>query len=285
MFNGDKSPESSQGRPDILFATAWQRVCRRLRSELGEDVFTSWFGRLELDAVNQAQANVSVPTKFLRSWLQSHYTDRLQAAIASEWPNVSQVQINIRTATRAIAARPPAATSNTLLPAAPGLSETPAPRFIPAVPAAFAAAPRQPEALPEDNEALAGSPLDRRLTFQAFLVGRSNQLAHAAAQQVAHARPGSPLPYNPLYIHAAVGLGKTHVLQAIAHAAQEVQRRVIYLTAEKFMYGFVAALKSQSAIAFKEKLRGIDVLIIGKMTKGAAIAVPAMHISHLERTQ
>ena len=258
MFNGDKSSESGNGRTDILFATAWQRVCRRLRSELGEDVFTSWFGRLELDAVDETIANVSVPTKFLRSWLQSHYTDRLLAAVASEWPAVTQVHVNIRTAARTMPARAPVAASSGQVAPVRGLSEPPAPRFLPAVPA-----PARPvEAASEANDELAGSPLDRRLTFQGFLVGRSNQLAHAAAQQVAHARPGSPLPYNPLYIHAAVGLGKTHVLQAIAHAAQEGQRRVIYLTAEKFMYGFVAALKAQSAIAFKEKLRGIDVLII-----------------------
>jgi chromosomal replication initiator protein len=74
--------------------------------------------------------------------------------------------------------------------------------------------------------------------------------------------PDEPLLYNPLYLHASVGLGKTHLLQAVAHAATTLTRRVIYLTAERFMYGFVSALKAQTAIAFKEKLRGIDVLVI-----------------------
>src|SRR5690606_17770222 len=103
-----------------------------------------------------------------------------------------------------------------------------------------------------------GSPLDRRFTFETFLVGRSNALAHAAARQVGEAEPGTGARFNPLYLHAAVGLGKTHLLQAIVWAGQASGRRMMYLTAEKFMYGFVAALKSQSAIAFKEALRGIE---------------------------
>jgi chromosomal replication initiator protein len=104
--------------------------------------------------------------------------------------------------------------------------------------------------------------LDRRLIFSNFLVGGSNQLAHSEAQRIAGAGPADPLLYNPLYLHASVGLGKTHLLQAVAHAATSARRRVIYLTAERFMYGFVAALKAQTAIAFKERLRAIDVLVI-----------------------
>ncbi|HEY1735140.1 MAG TPA: chromosomal replication initiator protein DnaA, partial [Methylovirgula sp.] len=120
----------------------------------------------------------------------------------------------------------------------------------------------KPASRDADSEVLAGSPLDKRLNFSTFLVGRSNQLAHAAAQSVAFAGSAEPLSFNPLYIHASVGLGKTHLLQAIAHAAASAKRRVIYLTAEKFMHGFVCALKAQTAIAFKEKLRTIDLLVI-----------------------
>jgi chromosomal replication initiator protein len=109
---------------------------------------------------------------------------------------------------------------------------------------------------------LSGSPLDHRLVFSNFLVGRSNQLAYAAAQRIKTSDPNAPLLYNPLYLHACVGLGKTHLLQAIAHEGLSDGRRVIYLTAERFMYGFVAALKAQTAIVFKEKLRAIDLLII-----------------------
>jgi chromosomal replication initiator protein len=111
-------------------------------------------------------------------------------------------------------------------------------------------------------DGIQGSPLDRRLTLASFLVGRSNALAHAAAEKVARIEAvGAPL-YNPLYFHASVGLGKTHLLQAIAHEVLAGGRRVIYLTADRFMYGFVAALKAQTALAFKERLRGIDLLVI-----------------------
>jgi chromosomal replication initiator protein len=113
------------------------------------------------------------------------------------------------------------------------------------------------------HDALGGSPLDPRLTFGSFVVGRSNTLAHAAARQVAEGRRGDPVMFNPLYIHAGVGLGKTHLLQAVTWAGNSgSERKVLYLTAEKFMYGFVAALKTQTALAFKEALRGIDVLVI-----------------------
>ena len=255
MIQDSNSLVLVSGKPGNLNAPAWQRACRRLRSELGEDVFTSWFARLELDQIEGALARLSVPTKFLRSWLQSHYNDRLLAALASEWPEVNQLHIGMRTAHRPISPRA-AVVAQTI--ALPGFSETQ--RFNQPTPAARPK-PFEP-GVEADEDSLSGSPLDRRLTFTSFLVGRSNQLAHAAAQQVASARAGDALPYNPLYIHAAVGLGKTHVLQSIAHCVQEGRRRVIYLTAERFMYGFVAALKSQSAIAFKEKLRNIDVLII-----------------------
>ncbi|MGB6172954.1 MAG: chromosomal replication initiator protein DnaA, partial [Xanthobacteraceae bacterium] len=113
------------------------------------------------------------------------------------------------------------------------------------------------------HEALGGSPLDPRLTFESFIVGRSNTLAHAAAKQVATSRRGEPLMFNPLYTHAAVGLGKTHLLQAITWAGNNGgDRKMLYLTAERFMYGFVSALRTQTTLAFKEAVRAIDVLVI-----------------------
>ena len=113
------------------------------------------------------------------------------------------------------------------------------------------------------HEALGGSPLDARLSFDTFVVGRSNTLAQAAAKQVAVAKRGDAVMFNPLYIHAGVGLGKTHLLQAITWAGNAAgERKILYLTAEKFMYGFVSALRTQTALAFKEALRGIGVLVI-----------------------
>lgn len=236
---------------DAQMQEIWAKVCSRLRAELGEAVYESWFGRLEIDQVSAGMAHLSVPTRFLKSWIQSHYMDRLLVAIAAEIPDVEQLSLQVRSNLRepgkVALLRPVSA--ETAAPVEPLFADEP--QRIGA-----AAQPR------EAAEAFAGSPLDRRFTFSNFIVGKSNQLAHAAAERVAGAAAKSQPIYNPLYLHAAVGLGKTHLLQAVAHGSSMAGRRVIYLTAEKFMYGFVAALKAQTAIAFKEKLRAIDVLII-----------------------
>jgi len=248
--------EQRNDEPPRPAREAWVRACRRLRTELGEDVFTSWFGRLELDAIADGTAFLSVPTRFLKSWIESHYADRVLAVFSAESPEVKTVSVNVRSSTRPTG---PARLAR----AADAVGAQPALAQVNAHSAPRSLEGREAVLSPGGEiDGFSGSPLDRRLTFASFLVGRSNQLTYAAAQNVARARTGDAPLYNPLYIHASVGLGKTHVLQAIAHAASEARRRVIYLTAEKFMYGFVTALKAQTAIAFKEKLRCIDVLII-----------------------
>ena len=252
-------PMQASEKPSDL----WVRIARRLRAELGEEVFTSWFGRLELDGIAEGTAQLSVPTKFLKSWIQSHYQERMLKILSAETPDVFALSIVVRSSARLTPQRPQAF-EGTL-----GDPSDKVPRFDPApndarapfFPAAEVA--RRPAARESsDGDALTGSPLDKRMSFETFHVGRSNQLAHAAAQKIGSASPDEGLIYNPLYIHASVGLGKTHLLQAVAHAVTAQHRRVIYLTAEKFMYGFVLALKAQTSLAFKERLRGIDVLII-----------------------
>ncbi|SFK01006.1 chromosomal replication initiator protein DnaA [Methylocapsa palsarum] len=246
---------------------AWTRICRRLRSELGEDVFSSWFGRLELDGIADGSAVLSVPTKFLKSWIESHYCEKIWPLFESELPEVKRVSIRVRSSRRpsfepsALAGGPPGARGAVVETSfAPSVQKIrPDPKIQESEKVLQNSVKRQ---IDFDGDFVNGSPLDRRLNFSSFLVGRSNQLAHAAAQKVASASADEPLLYNPLYLHATVGLGKTHLLHAVAHAATAVTRRVIYLTAERFMYGFVSALKAQTAIAFKEKLRSIDVLVI-----------------------
>ncbi len=228
----------------------WARVLKRLRAELGDAIYSSWFARLELVRVGNGFALVSVPTKFLKAWIQRHYSDRIQAALNAEFGSVDSFDIDVRPTLRNNAAR-----------SEKGASE----------PVVVAGGEAMKESLPvsgavvtpqTDDSPFAGSPLDRRMTFDNFLVGTSNQLAHAAAHRVGAAKAGDPVLFNPLFVHANVGLGKTHVIQAIAHLATAAGRRVIYLSAEKFMYGFVAALRAQNAGAFKEKMRAIDILII-----------------------
>jgi chromosomal replication initiator protein len=239
---------------------SWTRTCRRLRAELGEAVYTSWLARLELTRIENGVAHLSVPTKFLKSWIQSHYTDRIRLILASEFGNVDRLNVDVRSN---IKARPALRDSGLERKPLGSSNAAQAPANLPgAVSSSEVEMSRRESAGHIDANSISGSPLDKRFTFGSFLVGSSNQLAHAAAMRTARTKPGDPILFNPLYIHASVGLGKTHLLQAIAHEAGVNARRVIYLTAEKFMYGFVAALKAQTAIAFKEKLRGIDVLVI-----------------------
>jgi chromosomal replication initiator protein len=256
--------ETASSRGGTGKGEAWMRIRRRLRAELGEEVFSSWFGCLELDALSDQDVYLSVPTKFLKSWIQSHYVDRILPALASEFPAIKRVSINVRSSTRPATACAPDLAAGASTDSARDRTITSFAASLPMGPSGAITSSSKRPALADSCEAegLTGSPLDRRLVFSNFLVGGSNQLAHSEAQRIAGAGPTDPLLYNPLYLHASVGLGKTHLLQAVAHAATGAKRRVIYLTAERFMYGFVSALKAQTAIAFKERLRAIDVLVI-----------------------
>jgi chromosomal replication initiator protein len=228
----------------------WQRVKDRLRLELGDDVFTSWFGRMELESVDKGAVRLSVPTRFLRNWIQSHYSEKVLVKWQAEEPIISRLELTVRSA----AIRLPAAK---VKPVDPPCSSPEARNG-----AVHAESTAVGLSLMSVHESLGGSPLDPRLTFDTFIVGRSNTLAHAAAKQVAISRRGEPLMFNPLYIHAGVGLGKTHLLQAITWVGNSSERKVLYLTAERFMYGFVSALRTQTTLAFKEAVRAIDVLVI-----------------------
>jgi len=230
----------------------WSRVKGRLRAEVGDDIFSSWFTRMELDGIEDGTARLSVPTRFLKSWIQNHYAERVLACWQAEDHDVRRVDLAVRTAVIRTNTAPPK-------PAEPAEQ----PHGLREEANGFSHARPVVAPIASAHEALGGSPLDPRLTFDSFVVGRSNTLAQAAARQVAAARRNDTVMFNPLYIHAGVGLGKTHLLQAIAWAGNSGgDRKVLYLTAEKFMYGFVSALRTQTAIAFKESLRGIDVLVI-----------------------
>jgi chromosomal replication initiator protein len=231
----------------------WRRVRDRLQSELGEDVFSSWFGRMELETVDLGVVRLSVPTRFLRNWIQSHYSERVLIKWQEEEPNVTRLELSVRSAT--IRLPTPEAKA----------PEIPLPREMRNI-GGNGGDLRGSVPFLTVHEALGGSPLDPRLSFENFVVGRSNTLAHAAAKQVASSRRGDPLMFNPLYTHAAVGLGKTHLLQAITWAGNTSgDRKMLYLTAERFMYGFVSALRTQTTLAFKEAVRAIDVLVIDDM--------------------
>lgn len=237
-------------------APAWDRVLRRLRAELGEDIYASWFKCLELSGRAGSQLILTVPTKFLKNWIQQHYLERIHVHAAQELAGISSLTIQVRQT----GLRPQAGRAETV--SAPGQARAHAAEMA----ARPQPEPRRMDLLPatplDGGDSQLGSPLDRRLALSSFQVGRSNMMAHAAAMQIVQSKPGEMPVFNPLFVHAQVGLGKTHLLQGSAQAIEASGRRVLYLTAERFMYGFAASLKSQSALSFKEQLRGIDLLVI-----------------------
>ena len=165
----------------------------RLRTELGDDVFTSWFARMELDAVEKGAVRLSVPTRFLRNWIQSHYSEKVLGNWQAEDTDITRLELSVRSAAiRPIAVKPK-------------LPETP--RRLATRMASISTVRNMRASVPfmSVHEALGGSPLDPRLAFETFVVGRSNTLAHAAARQVATSRRGDQLMFNPLYVHAGVG--------------------------------------------------------------------------------
>jgi chromosomal replication initiator protein len=234
------------------------KVRAMLRARLGEDIYTSWFKALEFDSFDGKTVKVSVPVVFLRKWIQSHYMDELLRCCKAEFKSAQHVEVTVRQ---------------------PGVG--PARNLVrdaePAKPAREAAEPRvaghaEPARMPvirpvagrTSVDGFEGSPLDPHHTFDNFVVGASNRMAHAGAIQVAETVLTDNPAFNPLYLYSSVGLGKTHLLQAIAW---EVKRRaanaqVLYLTAERFRYQFVEALRAQDPLSFKEKFRSINILLI-----------------------
>ncbi|MBV9287177.1 MAG: ATP-binding protein, partial [Hyphomicrobiales bacterium] len=257
MYNESQSTTLDRGGTmEQSLPESWRRCSERLRAELGEDVYSSWFGRIELESIEGGQARLSVPTRFLKSWIDTHYLGQIASALTVELGPMARILVTVRSAARPEpqAAQPPCvrpALAKAPLEAGTREDRCGAARRPTTRATVSSAAP----------EPLVGSPLDPRLTFSTFHIGRSNQLALSAARRVAENAGVRTPVFSPLYVHSAVGLGKTHLLQAVAHMAAEQGRSAIYLTAEKFMYGFVAALQAQTSIAFKERLRTIDLLI------------------------
>ncbi|MGJ8527281.1 chromosomal replication initiator protein DnaA [Maritalea sp.] len=233
----------------------WTRVKKRLWAGVGEDIFNSWFARLELVEIDGELAHLSVPTRFLCSWILSNYQERIIEAFQGEKQQIQTLQITVRVNGKVeckSAAKPEDA---------PQEQNT-----RPSVSATIRTGAKH-NARVKQGDALSGSALDPKLTFDTFVVGSANEMALAAAKQVAQAVAQNTVTFNPVYLHSSVGLGKSHLLNAIAWAAggADKSRNVVYLTADHFMYHFISAVQRQSAISFKEWLRGIDVLLIDDM--------------------
>ncbi|MGC4024501.1 MAG: chromosomal replication initiator protein DnaA [Mesorhizobium sp.] len=247
-------------------AQTFERVKAQLKARLGTEVYSSWFQRMKLAEASKSLVRISVPTAFLRSWINSHYLDLIVELWRAEEPELLKLEIVVRSAARQ--------TQTTV-------ASQPAPQPVRSTASTHAAAATSPRverhaspkaatpsmaASDAGRSPVLGSPLDTRYTFASFIEGPSNRVAFAAARAVAESH-ASAVRFNPLFLHASVGLGKTHLLQAIAAEAvkQNPKARVVYLTAEYFMWRFATAIRDNYALVLKEQFRDIDLLIIDDM--------------------
>jgi chromosomal replication initiator protein len=230
-----------------------------LRARFGEEVFSSWFHLMEFEVFDGRTIRASLPTKFLQNWIQSHYADALLECCKAEFAGAERLDIVVReygAAAARAAAGAAAAGNGHGKPAGHSEAAKSATRPM------FGSA--APPPVRTSVNGFEGSPLDPKYTFESFVEGNANRIALAVATQVAATVLDERRQFNPLFLHSAVGLGKTHLLHAIAWETRRRHPRaqVLYLTAERFRYQFVEAVRSQDAMAFKEKFRVIDILLI-----------------------
>jgi chromosomal replication initiator protein len=208
-----------------------------LRTEFDDTAYRTWLAPLDLIGLEGDRVLLGVPTRFLRDWVAAHYADRIRALWRCVNPRVCGIALTVK----------------------PGSSGRPA-GLAATAPTLLGPAPAPCDAAPQPPDGDIGAPLDPRFTFDHFVVGKSNNLAFAAARRVAAPEP----PFNPLFLYGGVGLGKTHLMHAIAWQirAQNPRRKVVYLSAEKFMYQFIKALRFKDTMSFKELFRSADVLMV-----------------------
>jgi len=236
-------------RAAIACEGEWVRILGQLKAEVGEDAYRNWLRPMNLARVDDGQAFIVAPTRFLRDWVTTHYADRLLALWQAENEEVTRVSV-------IVAASPKYANG--------GDSADPDDNAEPSPSAPSSADPAQSLEIGDGRAQLMA--LDHRFIFENFVVGKPNELAHAAARRVAEAcvSPVRTVPFNPLFLYGGVGLGKTHLMHAVAwHVRKHAcDRKVIYLSAEKFMYQFVRALRFKSTMDFKQQFRSVDLLMI-----------------------
>ena len=227
-------------------ATVWAKIRGLLQAEVGDAEYRNWLRPMTLMGLFGDELAISLPSGFVRDWVRDHHGSRMNALWQAECPAVRRVEFVVNDAAGTVLDAPADNTSDAAKPAVE-INEKPEPRT-------------------EARNDIAGA-LDPRFTFDAFVVGKPNEVAHACARRVAE-QPACH-GFNPLFLYGGVGLGKTHLMHAIAWELSERGAAnggkpvsVAYLSAEKFMYRFIAAIRGHQTIQFKEQLRGVDVLMV-----------------------
>jgi len=205
----------------------WDIAADRLRKSLGNNSYKSWIEPLQFISETSGIAEFSVPTSFFGNYVRQHFEDQILYQMRESGLSVTRINFTVGRADQEALARP-------------------------AAPTVIA---------PMKLREVQGAKLDPRFLFENFVVGKPNELAHAAAKRVAEA---GPVTFNPLFLYGGVGLGKTHLMHAIAWELQSNRPdiNVMYLSAEQFMYRFVQSLRERKMMDFKELFRSVDVLMV-----------------------
>ena len=223
----------------------WGQVCSQLKMEFGETAFDSWLKPLHIGAYNNGVMDICVPTAFMKNWVLTHYSDRIHKIWEHKNPSIKKINFIVQTHS-----------DNSLL---KKISTTPTPQNI--YTPQFGVVNSFNDYGTREGFMQLSAPLNPAYTFDTFVVGKTNEFAAAAARKVAESKKVS---FNPLFLYSGVGLGKTHLMHAIAWhiKQQDPSRNVIYLTAEQFLFKFVKALRYKDTAAFKEQFRSVDVLMV-----------------------
>ena len=233
----------------------WGQICSQLKQEVGEKAFDSWLKPLSVSSFSSGVMNISVPTRFMRNWVITNYSDRIHKIWGKKNPNIKSINFIVQAADEGIATGVHNSTCRSLL---KKISSSPAPQNI--YQSGIGNISSEAGYVSDANQSLS-VPLNPQYTFENFVVGKTNEFAYAAAKKVAES---DDIPFNPLFLYSGVGLGKTHLMHAIAWRIKQrnPNKNIVYLSAEKFMYKFVRALRYKDTAAFKEQFRSVDVLMV-----------------------
>ena len=222
--------ESSNNLSEIQ--AQWVTVRSKIRQKIGDAQFASWIKLLTLEDYSDQKVTLSVPSNFIRTRIIEQYLDIIKSYWYVQNLRINDIKIIVIEKKKI------------------KLDDFEKKKFY-----------QEDKKKPQEVFKTISSDLDSRFTFSNFIVGKPNELAFAAARRVSES---DDVPFNPLFLYGGVGLGKTHLMHAIAHEIKNRNplRRVIYMSAEKFMYHFIKALRFKDTVSFKEQFRNVDVLMI-----------------------
>ncbi len=233
---------SEKNSKTVDIKSSWDRTLSVLRAELGEATFRSWFKHIEFGELTEKKLVLYVPTKFMKDWIHTHYSDRILTILKNDNIPVSSIFFELQKF------------KTTKEPLNNNLEKTTT-SSKPSIHTKYSSDESG------DHNSMLGAPLDPNLSFDNFVVGGSNELAYAAAKRITEVERVS---FNPLFLYGGVGLGKTHLMHAMALEIKKnwPERKVLYLSAEKFMYQFIKALRFKDTMSFKQQFRSVDVLMV-----------------------